>query len=82
MVSGLFALIIMVCGVLLTMQHYTSLSEYAYNGRVLDINQRIVSSRSFDVAGDHMSSNNNGARIKFIAGNNVLFRRFQQQKRI
>ena len=75
MVSGLFTLIIMVCGVLLTMQHYT-VYEYAYNGRVLGY---VKSEDSvvglLDVAGDHMSSNNNGARIKFIAGNNVTFRK-------
>ena len=68
-------MIIMVCGVLLTMQHYT-VYEYAYNGRVLGY---VKSEDSvvglLDVAGDHMSSNNNGARIKFIAGNNVTFRK-------
>ena len=50
--------------------------EYAYNGRVLGY---VKSEDSvvglLDVAGDHMSSNNNGARIKFIAGNNVTFRK-------
>ena len=74
-VTGLFALIIMVCGVLLTMQHYT-VYEYAYNGRVLGY---VKSEDSvvglLDVAGDHMSSNNDGAHIKFIAGNNVTFRK-------
>ena len=57
------------------MQHYT-VYEYAYNGRVLGY---VKSEDSvvglLDVAGDHMSSNNNGARIKFIAGNNVTFRK-------
>ena len=75
MVTGLFALVIMVCGVLLTMQHYT-VYEYAYNGRVLGY---VKSEDSvvglLDVAGDHMSSNNDGAHIKFIAGNNVTFRK-------
>lgn len=74
-VSGFFALVIMVCGVLLTLQHYT-VYEYAYNGRVLGY---VKSEDSvvglLDVAGDHMSSNNSGARIKFIAGNNVTFRK-------
>lgn len=74
-VSGLFALVIMVCGVLLTLQHYT-VYEYAYNGRVLGY---VKSEDSvvglLDVAGDHMSSNNSGARIKFIADNNVTFRK-------
>lgn len=74
-VSGLFTLIILVCGVLLTMEHYT-IYEYAYNGRVLGYVKSEDSVVSLlDVAGDHMSSSNGGARIKFVADNNVTFRR-------
>ena len=57
------------------MEHYT-IYEYAYNGRVLGYVKSEDSVVSLlDVAGDHMSSSNGGARIKFVADNNVTFRR-------
>lgn len=80
-IKGLFALVVLVCATMLTMEHYT-VYEYAYNGRVLGYvksQESVVGLLS--VAGDRLSENNSGAHIKFKADDNVTFRRVSSTDR-
>lgn len=74
MISTLFLLTVITCGLLLSFETFT-VYEYAYNGRILGYvkaQDTVVS--LLDIAGDRMSGRND-AKIKFKENKNVTFRK-------
>lgn len=73
--SALTVLLLASCGLFAVLEYYT-VYEYAYNGRALGYvkDQRVVYD-VIDVAGESLARINNDSRIRFVANDNITFRK-------
>lgn len=71
----IMSLFIASCTLFLVMEHFT-VYEYAYNGRTLGYvkNQEVVYD-ILDIAGKSLSETNKDSRIKFVANDNITFKK-------
>lgn len=69
------------CILFLVMEHFT-VYEYAYNGRALGYvkNQEIVYD-ILDIAGKSLSDTNKDSRIKFVANDNITFKKITDKNK-